>query len=160
MLQYARTKQAELVVGLVVAVAGAVVGGVLSLLGVYWQSQDSAQDVRRQAVEKFLDEYNAAFVEIEYFGSKRVPVPALPAVDLDMLRKEVHGVNGACDRLVLVAPELKAHAVRTRDALLNWTDAVAGAQPYGRAQQGAFVNEFTAAKADFIGESKAFLRLP
>lgn len=92
----------------------------LSLAGVYWQAQQTERQMQREAVEKFLDDYSAAFVEIEYIGNRRVPSEALLAADKEALRKEVRGVYAACTRLALEAPELADSATSARNVLGDW----------------------------------------
>lgn len=156
MLQSVHAKRTELYTSLLAAVVGAL----LSLAGVYWQSAQSDQQVRREAVEKYLDAYGHAFVEIEYFGNKRVPARALSTSEKEDLRKEVRGVYAACTQLVLITPELGATATKARDALGNWEKAIIGPVPYGRAQQAAHIGAFDAAMAEFLSQAKRSLGLP
>ncbi|MDT0353601.1 hypothetical protein [Pseudonocardia charpentierae] len=143
-----------------VALVATLVGGALSLAGVAWQFADADRHVQRQAVEKFLDEYTLAQVELQYYGERRVPARSLSADDEAAARKQVHSVYGACARLVLVAPELAPPAVKTRDLLSAWEKALSGPHPYGRSDHESFVSQFETALSDFLTQAKARLDLP
>jgi hypothetical protein len=153
------SKRAEGYVGLLGALLGALVGGMLGLAGVYWQTQDSERHMQREAVEVFLNDYGEAFVELEYFGNRRVPVAALSKEDKEALRKHVHGVYGACSRLALVAPDLAKNATTVRDILANWGQAITDIDPYGRIQQDEFIKTFDVSIADFIEYSRSSVGL-
>jgi hypothetical protein len=143
-----------------VALIAALVGGLLSLAGVYWQSMDADRHMRREAVEKFLDEYAIVQVELQYFGDRRIPVRSLSEDDRAEMRKQVHGVYGACARLVLVVPALVDPATNARDALTAWEKAISDPARYDRDRQDGFVRDFNLALASFLEKAKAELGLP
>ncbi len=143
-----------------VALVATVVGGLLSLVGVAWQFADNDRHMRREAVEKFLDEYALAQVELQYYGELRLPLETLSADDKAAVMKQVHGVYGACARLVLVTPELTPDAVKARDVLDQLGKAVNGSYPYARPEHNTYVTRFDTSIADFLAKAKRELDLP
>ena len=153
----------ELAVALIAALAGGIIGLTGSLVAVYWQLQDGdhhmRQSMRHQAVDKFIDEYAIVKVELQHYGDMRLPIRAISPEDRAVLRKHVHGVEGACARLVLVAPDLLGPALEFRNVLISWEQAISGPQPYDRNRHSHFLTKHDAAQAAFLTQAKAALEL-
>jgi hypothetical protein len=120
--------RAELMVALIAALAGGLISIAGSLAGVYRQTTDGdhhmRQSMRHEAVDKFIDEYSIVKVELQHYGDMRIPATGITHDDQAALRKHVHGVEGACARLVLVAPELVGPATNFRKVLIDWGHAI------------------------------------
>jgi hypothetical protein len=153
----------ELIVALVAALAGGLISIAGSLAGVYWQTRDGEhhmqQSMRHAAVDKFIDEYSIVKVELQHYGDMRIPATAISLDDQAAMRKHVHGVEGACARLVLVAPELVAPATNFRNVLIDWGHAISEPLPYGRQHHDSYIQQYDAAQATFLSEAKAALEL-
>jgi hypothetical protein len=143
-----------------VALIGALIGGLLSLAGtfvaVYWQRQE----MRHAAVNEFVGEYSTVKVELMYYGEMRLPVPALNSENLMTARKHAYRVEGACARLLLIAPDLKDPADKLRSVLMEWEKAIEGTEPYGNQRHDGFKNEYKVAMEGFIGAANGALALP
>ena len=154
---------AELMVALIAALAGGLIRIAGSLAGVYWQTTDGdhhmRQSMRHAAVDKFIDEYSIVKVELQHYGDMRIPATGIAHDDQAALRKHVHGVEGACARLVLVAPELVGPATNFRNVLIDWGHAISEPPPYGQQHHESFVQRYDAAQAAFLTEAKAALEL-
>ena len=145
---------------LCVALIGALIGGLLSLGGslaaVYWQRQE----MRHAAVNEFVGEYSTVKVELMYYGEMRLPVEALSKENLMTARKHAYRVEGACARLLLIAPDLKSPAGRLRSVLMEWEKAIEAAEPYGNQRHNGFKDDYSVAMEGFVGAANGALALP
>jgi len=76
------------------------------------------------------------------------------------VRKHKWEVEGACARLLLVAPELNSAANSFRSVLNAWESAIEGREPYDRKRHEGFMDSYKTASGAFLDEARVALDMP